>query len=435
MGRLAKSLRALKGDKSGNAMLIVALGVPSLVGGAGFAIDTAQWYMWKRELQHSVDQAAYAGAWALAHDKDSTTYEKRAQQEYLANLKVTEDFASKARVVKANYANGTDNSVLVTATASQSLPFSSFIMNRATSVSVSAQASFASGFEYTACLVSTATTGTGTTIGGNATVRAQCGLAALSCDPDVPAIEIDGSANVETGLMAACGGIEANNYDDDEAERHVAQNIGKGVLEDIYKDLVPPTDDRARSVNCTGSGRNKQATLGGGTYGSITIKCTTVFQKGIYVIDGGVLDLTGNYDVNGNGVMFVLRNGAQLKLGGHGNGNKLNLTPPTEADLIGLVGAEQAKKLEGILIFEDRENNPAEPGHVFNGNSSSLIEGLIYLPSGELRINGTANVSSQCLQITAKRLRINGNATIETLCPTEKTTSVGHSIPKVRLVA
>ncbi|WP_217906649.1 TadE/TadG family type IV pilus assembly protein [Qipengyuania atrilutea] len=428
-------MKALKVDKSGNAMLIVALGVPSLVGGAGFAIDTAQWYMWKRELQHSVDQAAYAGAWALAHDRNSTTYLTRAQQEYAANLKVTTDFASSARVVKANYAGGTNNSVLVTASASQSLPFSSFIMGRATSVSVSAQASFASGFEYTACLVSTATTGTGTTIGGNATVRAQCGLAALSCDPDVPAIEIDGSANVETSIIAACGGIEANNYDDEEAEEHVAENIGEGVLEDIYAELDPPTDDRPRTANCTGSGRYKQMTLEPGTYSTISIHCTTVLKKGIYVVDGGTLDLTGNYDVNGQGVMFVLRNGAQLKLGGSGNGNKLNLTPPTEADLVGLVGPEQAKKLEGILVFEERDNEPAQPGHIFNGNSHSLVEGLIYLPSGELTINGTANVTSQCLQITAKRLRINGNATIETLCPTDQTTVVGSGVPKVRLVA
>ena len=74
---------------------------------------------------------------------------------------------------------GTDNSVVVTATASRLLPFSSFLTGSAATVRATAQASFAEGLNYNACLISLADEGTGTTIGGNATVRAQCGLAAL----------------------------------------------------------------------------------------------------------------------------------------------------------------------------------------------------------------------------------------------------------------
>ncbi len=52
-------------DVSGNAVLLTALGMPVLIGAAGYAMDMAQMYAWQRELQHSVDQAALAGAWAL----------------------------------------------------------------------------------------------------------------------------------------------------------------------------------------------------------------------------------------------------------------------------------------------------------------------------------------------------------------------------------
>ena len=51
----SRRARALCRNKSGNAMLMVALATPALIGGGGLAVDTAQWYMWKRELQHSVD--------------------------------------------------------------------------------------------------------------------------------------------------------------------------------------------------------------------------------------------------------------------------------------------------------------------------------------------------------------------------------------------
>ena len=81
-------IKRLIGDKSGNAVLFTALGMPVLIGAAGYALDMAQMYAWKRELQQSVDQAAMAGAWALAYDEDTTTWQTRAQQEYDAYLKL-----------------------------------------------------------------------------------------------------------------------------------------------------------------------------------------------------------------------------------------------------------------------------------------------------------------------------------------------------------
>ena len=48
---LRSFFRRLAGDKSGTAMLFVALGMPALIGGAGLAVDASQWYLWKHELQ------------------------------------------------------------------------------------------------------------------------------------------------------------------------------------------------------------------------------------------------------------------------------------------------------------------------------------------------------------------------------------------------
>lgn len=428
---LRRPLRDLTRCTSGNTMMITALALPMLLGGAGLAIDTAQWYMWKRELQHSVDQAAVGGAWALVNPDSAESYEIRAMQEFTANQKVTADFTSTPVITLASYGNGSDNSVVVTATASKVLPFSSFFLNSAVKVSAKAQASFTEGSDYHACLVATAETGTGIDIGGNATVNAQCGLAALSCDDD--AVVIDGSAEVATGSIATCGTAsvpEAN-------EGVVAENV-KG-LEDMYADLATPDNATPQSYDCkdSGSGKNKTkiATAQAGTFtGGITVKCTTVLSPGIYVIDGGTLDLTANYDVTGTGVMFVLKNGATVKFGGHGNGNKLTLSPMTESQFAGTAYSDDADRYAGILVFEDRNNNPSNE-HTFNGNSQSLVEGIMYFPSGDMRVLGTANVSSQCLQITAHRIRISGDANLETLCPTDETNSVGSSLGSVRLVA
>lgn len=424
MGAFTKLCKSLKKSKSGNATLLVGLSIPALIGGAGFAVDTAQWYMWQRELQHSVDQAAYAGAWALAREESESLYKTRAEQEFAANQSKTKTFASEPNIRIADYAGGTDNSVVVDATASKVLPFSSFLTGGAATISATAQASFAEGYDFNACLVSLKETGTGTTIGGNATVKAQCGIAALSCGDD--AISIDGSANVSTDIIVACGSVNASGNDD---------TIVEGVtgLEDIYADLDPPTNDASRTYKCSGKGKNKQASLLPGTYSSIVVQCATTLASGIYVIDGGLLDLAANYNVTGSGVMFVLRNGAHVKLGGNGSGNRISLTPMSASDFVGTAYESDADKLSDILIFEERDNNPSQD-HIMNGNSNSLIEGLIYLPAGNLRINGTANVSAQCLQISANTIDIRGNAVLETLCPTEDTTSVGNSTPDVKLV-
>ncbi len=86
-------------------------------------------------------------------------------------------------------------------------------------------------------------------------------------------------------------------------------------------------------------------------------------------------------------------------------------------------------------MFEHRDNNPESPGHLLNGNSNSMIEGVIYLPSGEMTVLGTADVSAQCLQISAYKIHISGGANLETLCPAEETMSAGHAVATVKLVA
>lgn len=430
--RKFRCLRALASDKRGNMAMIVAMGMPALIGSAGLAVDISQWYLWKRELQHSVDQAALGAAWALANPDSSANYKARALQEFNANQAITQGFTGTPSVSLASYTGGTNNSVVVTATATKRLPFSGFLMGGPASVTVRSQASFAAGKKYSACLIAVSKTGTGIDIGGNADVKAQCGLAALSCDAG--AIQIDGSATVKTDSIATCGTASVP----DSNKSVVSENVHG--LQDIYSDLPTPDSDKgSKTYSCattgTGSNKTKIASPTPGTYASMVVKCTTVLASGIYVIDGGTLDLSANYNVTGTNVMFVLRNGAQLKLGGEGNGNKITLTPMEASDFYGTPYAAQADRYAGILIFEDKNNNPGQPGHQMTGNSNSLIEGLMYLPSGEISVLGTADVAAQCLQISAYKIHVKGNASLETLCPTADTTSVGASGAVVKLVA
>lgn len=422
--------KGLVRDTSGNMAILAAIGMPVLIGSAGLAVDMTQWYAWKRELQLATDQAAISAAWARTDSLTQDLYTTRGTQDYNANLAVTKNFASAPTFALANYANGTANSVVVRATATKSLPFSSIFTGQGITIYATSQASFAPGKPYTACLEALQKNGTGFSIGGNATVNAKCGLAALSCDAD--ALTIDGSASVTTDSIAVCGTADVPSSLDSVTSEHVTG------LTDPYASLTPPTDSRTGTTTCTGNGSKKVCAYTPGTYsGGITVKATSSFAPGVYVIDGGTLDLTANYTVTGTGVMFVLKNGATIKFGGSGNNNTVSLTPILSSTLTSSpynYSQSAADALAGMLVFEDRNNNPSQ-NHIINGNSTSLIQGTIYLPAGTAQVNGTADIDSSCLQIAANKITVLGNAYLDTRCTTAQTQSVGNSSATVKLVA
>jgi Flp pilus assembly protein TadG len=443
LGFVRGKLASLCGCTSGNAVMLTALGLPVLLGATGYGVDTAQYYMYQRELQHAVDQAALGGAWALAYDDDAD-YEARADQEFFANqgeLTEADDNDADPTVTLANYDGGTDNSVLVSATISRDLTFTSLLLNRPAVITARAQAAFAEGGTYQACLFAVSNEQTTTfSVGGNATVIANCGLGALSCggkpdadgNPTPAAIVIDGSAEVETTSIVTCGTATVPPENQGAVQQHVSG------LEDLYADVpIPQPNDSTpnRTYECD-KGKDKTAAPLPGQYASIVVKCETTFASGIYFINGGTLDLSTNDPVVGINVLFVLRDGATVKLGGSGGTGDLTLTPMQEAHFIGTPYADDSGVLAGKLILEDKTGVDEPVDHQINGNARIKIEGVLYLPNGNVTINGTSDsVADLCFQISAWTLDIKGNAYLKTLCEVDETTEIGGSTPGVRLIA
>ena len=250
LSKIRRKLAGLKGNTSGNATLLVALGMPVLIGGSGLAVDTAQWYTWKRELQFAVDQAALAGAWARSDNGSESTYITRARQEFNANVAVTSGIATTPSVTLANYNNGNSNSVVVSAHAAKALPFSSMLTGNTTTVSVFAQASFTDGNDYTACLYGLGSSGVDITIGGNATLGGRCGLAALSTSAN--SIRINGNPTLDPGWVISAGGIDSWLAQHTDAEIHEYYT----GLSDPFASLTTPvpSPNPANTYTCvTGS--------------------------------------------------------------------------------------------------------------------------------------------------------------------------------------
>ncbi|MEP6867925.1 MAG: pilus assembly protein TadG-related protein, partial [Novosphingobium sp.] len=188
--------RALRKDSGGNAILLVAMGLPALIGASGLAVDVAQWYMWKNELQYAADQAAIAGAWARTDTTTQDNYVARARQEFTANLSSTSSIASTPAVSLTTISSTAVNAVAVTASATRTLPFSGFVMSRGVTVSVSAAATFAAGQAYTSCILATDPTASGSvTISGTSTLTAGCGIASLSTSAS--SIVVNGNPDID----------------------------------------------------------------------------------------------------------------------------------------------------------------------------------------------------------------------------------------------
>lgn len=453
MGMLKKFSRKLRRSKSGNAAILVALAMPALMGGAGLAVDTAQWYLWQRELQFAADQAALAGAWARGNGDTGTIYITRANQEFSDNLSIIANNGATHAASLADWGTGTQNSVIVRAEVVADLPFASFVMGRSTTIRVNAQATFERTDEYTACLMALhPTAGSAMWFNGGPTVDAACGVASLSTsDTSIRTNGSSGAQNINT--VASAGGID----DGMGAFANASTIENFDGLNDPYSGLTPPDNPTPRTLSCGSSGLTytgddfdngdqplsipkiytkfprKTCKALPGTYTDLEIGGNANLTSGIYVIDGGRLKLNGGNQLTGTGVMFVLKNGAQLDING---GADVFLSPMSALQLVALgIPADDSARMENMLIFED-PNSPGNSGSKLTGATNFDINGVIYMPKSELKLAGNIQATANCMMVMSSKVQVAGTADLTTLCPIGETHSVvvGNGSTRVRLV-
>ncbi len=453
MGVLKKLSRKLRRSKSGNAAILVALGMPALMGGAGLAVDTAQWYLWQRELQFAADQAALAGAWARGNGDTGTIYITRANQEFSDNLSIIANNGATHAASLADWGTGTQNSVIVRAEVVADLPFASFVMGRATTIRVNAQATFERTDEYTACLMALhPTAGSAMWFNGGPSVDAACGVASLSTSDT--SIRTNGSSRAQNiNTVASAGGID----DGMGAFANASTIENFDGLNDPYLGLTPPDNPTPRTLSCGSSGltytgddfdngdqpltipkiytkfSRKTCKALPGTYTDLEIGGNANLTSGIYVIDGGRLKLNGGNQLTGTGVMFVLKNGAQLDING---GADVFLSPMSALQLVALgIPADDAARMENMLILED-PNSPGNSGSKLTGATNFDINGVIYMPKSELKLAGNIQATANCMMVMSSKVQVAGTADLTRLCPIGETHSVvvGNGGTRVRLV-
>lgn len=534
LASIRRTMRELKRSTGGNAAMLVALGMPALIGSSGLAVDVAQWYMWKRELQFAVDQAALAGAWARSSSATQGEYVTRARQEFSANLATTNGGTTTPDVSMSNYNGGSSNAVLVTASASKPLPFTTFITGGNATVAVRAMATFSQTHSYTACILSVNPTENRSAIFGNAiTGGSDCGVGALSTGTQ--AIVETGDSEVALGDIISAGGIEETFSNNGTIHEFVAglSNPYTGLTQPnasgqpnrtyscpaagsgtttwtapvtvrtevsyLYKrgnnnngepvtlvagdpGYVAPSDtsngpttttyyaaptagttivgpNTSAYVQVAGQGNNRiwrasvtrvtttigtvtgPITTGGndgiarpqpGVYSEIIVNCPTQFSSGIYWISGSI-DFGQNQPVTGSDVLFVLT----------GESGDIRTNSTSQVTLSGIsastletrygYSATEAAKLKNMLFFD--QNNDSD----FDVNGTAMIDfnGVLYMPSREVKINGNMSSGNRCIMLVSDTFWITGSANLTNFCAPDSSggMQIGERAATVRLVA
>lgn len=384
LARLWKSLKPLRRNERGNVLILTAMGLPILIGGAGLGVDTTQWYLWKRELQTAVDAAALSGAFSAAQ---GFSHASSAEQELARNIDVV---TIKGRsVALGDWDGGTGNAVTVSANTQRTLPFSSMFLNAAPTISAAATAASLNDGEH--CMIALDDgTQTTMTVEGNALLQLNCGIGARG--RGTAAVKFDGKAQVAASPISAVGGITAEdkNLMGDSTIRPYSL-----APKDPFEGMAVPTNPTARTYDPTSS------TLQPGTYSDLTLANSADLAPGVYVIDGGCLCANAKERLTGDGVTIVLKGGATVGI----NGSALvDLSAPTSGSY------------KGILIFEDKSSAVGTKTSTINGNTNLKLEGAIYTPTQHFQINGNSAPTTECLLLAAKTIYVGGNTAIKNTC-------------------
>ena len=418
---MRKLFRKLWNDERGNALIIFGASLPMIMGAVGLASDTIQWALWKRELQRAADSAAIAGVYAKVQNasySDAVTTDL-ARNNDIAGITVS---TSATSAPSAGAYTTDPNAVRVTLQARQQLNFSSMFMSAAPTITATATATIVPSGDYCVISLENAAT-TGITVGGTAQVDLGCGMITNSTSMD--AAVAFGTSNVDASPIAAVGGIDANdNWSDD------VQLLPFTLAQaDPFANINPPTPSGCQKFNDylpAGQSNNTNGFVdltnthsaggvycikeNGGSPAQLMFQGNVTLGPATYVFDSTTLKMTGG-KLSCNGCTIILTSSTAA-------------TDPSSIGGVDLSGGEidliapSTGTYKGISIYQDRRAQMGSSStNIINGNSNSSFQGAFYFPGQEFQFAGNAGMSTQCVQMVARRVTFTGTSAISNTCP------------------
>lgn len=370
--------------QGGQALIIVAISLPILLGFVGFATDVGVMLHEKRLVQIAADSAALAGASRVKYGS------KAVQTAALADASLNGfTNGSNGVIVAVNNPpsdeaenEGFKTTAYVEVVVSQNTPtyFMKLFGQSALTVSARAVAGNAAPLKDCVYVLSQNSSDAMDLQGSFDVSTPGCGVVVNSNSPS--ALNLGGSSGTLTaGSVSVVGG----------ATGHISDSVpapvqGTTSAEDPLAGIPAPEYDDS-NVPCTttappsGASSSSLATINanGGTLcykmsGDISLK-NVHLTPGVYVFDNPGFNLQLSGTVNGNDVTLYL-------LGG--------LTTPTNT-AVNLTYLDATGAYPGIILFAARDDSSQL--NFALGNATGVITGIIYAPDSQLYLQDSGSGS------------------------------------------
>jgi Flp pilus assembly protein TadG len=383
MLHLSHWARRIRRNSSGQTTVLVAAASVGLLAAVGLAADVGSLRNVHQHMQSAADSAAIAAVEGLQTSQSS------ASDSALADAKTNgfEDGANGVSVTVENPPQGGSyqgNANYVRVVISQPEPTYFLKLLGLDSVQVSASASAHMGNSpycvYSLDPSASGSFGTLTTNGG-ATLSAKCGIIVDSSSSS--AVSVNGVSVISATQIGIVGSYSLG---------------GGSVMTPTPRTNIVPSDDPLKNLaepmpsTCTPANTTlnigNDTTLYPGTYcgtnGKPAIKVASnanvTFNPGLYIIDGGGIDLSGGGTITGDGVTIFNTFDSQQGYGA------INITGSGTVTL----SAPTSGYYEGILFMDDRNAPSSSSGSKIAGGSASVYNGVLYFPQSSLTFTGNS---------------------------------------------
>ncbi|PSR23934.1 MAG: hypothetical protein C7B45_01215 [Sulfobacillus acidophilus] len=382
--------------RQGQALVMVALSLPLLLGMGGVGLTVGTIYFAQAKLQNAVDAAALAGAKALS--VGATGAPASAASYITAN-----DPQATNVVISSIPSTTPDRPTIVQASASTQVPgtFAALFGYSTFSVAAQAQAAASPGqpFNFAVFQGDPNPSNQELLLSGNVSVDSTGSTPAAAVHSNNN-LELKGHVSVD----GTCGG--------DPSVSIIGQaSCAAGTIEPAAQIAMPQwTVPEAMPTNPTTIGSPTNATgmtISGSTttdgnyvvYGNLTIDGNTTVN-GNYVVEDGNIIITGNASVSGSLVTF----GGGIYLAGNvtqSNGGTLALAAFTSNDDLSSTALQPAP------------NDPPDPGSiVLKGRIT--VNSALYAPDSYIDLKGNVTVNGA---VVGYLVNLNGNVSV-TYSPT-----------------
>jgi hypothetical protein len=402
---------------------MAALVFPVLIGSAGLGMDVSLWLAQKRNLQTAVDAAALSAAYEAS--MGFVDFMEDAARREALNNGFDPDNANEFSIIYNNDTGMVD----VSFSHPANFWLASFFVD---DVNIRANASArVSAPDGDFCILSLDENADGAiSTSGTANInQPDCGLAANSRSNI--ALQLNGTSDILIGDVALRGDMD---IDGGSTFEYTNLLTNMPMVADPYEDLEVPDYtpcaqgqmNRPTRVNDSGTVILSPGTYCGGI--SITGNNDIEFEPGVYIIDGGSLDVIGDGTLYGEGVSFVLTNSGGTEYGRYGS---VNISGGRNVYLGAPLPGEE---MEGVVFYQDRyapESNSQT--NSLTGSSDLVIDGVAYFPSQGVEFGGNDTTgTATCSKIIAKTVKLSGTPNLDNSCTGKGTKDFAP--PSVRLI-